>query len=163
MLTDYHYQVDESQLRDFAHSGHWNEAFDMLAQPLHEALYKAGTFDWLDSLSPTERLILSFDYVQTQVEQGGFIQLIQNGYVSLLVTVIEALQALHIETEIAFILDDVLKVFVLNKDQLGRATTVEEFGGLYKEFKEFELLEEKFNQERDELLNNLIQIILPDI
>ena len=53
---------------------------------------------------------------RAQVGQGGFIQLIQNGYISLLPPAIEQLIIMGIN-EMAGVLDDVLKVFVLNRDR----------------------------------------------
>ena len=120
------------------------KAYQLLAEPLHEALYERQDFNLLDELPTPQRLVLAFDYIQSQVTQGGFIQLIQTGYVSLLVTVIEALQELEIGNDMIPVLDDVLKIFVLNKDALSRETSVEEFSKLYAEFKEFEPLEAKF-------------------
>ena len=46
----------------------------------------------------------------------------------------------------ALILDDVLKVYVLNRDLFNNATTVEEFAKLYDEMKEFEVIEERYNK-----------------
>ena len=98
----------------------------------------------MGAMSPTERLILSFDYVQMQVLAGGFIQLIQNGYVELLVPAIEGLQQLELAPGMISLLDDVLRVYVLNRDALDRDTSVEEFGRLYEEYKEFESLDDQF-------------------
>jgi hypothetical protein len=155
-LKEYHYSVDEDLLTRLISEEKWAEAFELLSEPLHVALYERQSFDLLDDLSIPERLILSFDYVQGQVTQGGFIQLIQNGYISLLLTVIEALQSLNIEKEMAGILDDALKVYVLNQEILGKETSVEEFGKLYEEFKEFEVLDGRFTA----LLPNTIKSIV---
>ena len=122
-------------------SGDTDKAFETLAEPLHEALYQRQDFKLLDELSTIQRLILAFDYVQSQVSQGGFIQLIQNGYVSLLVTAVEAMQELSIGSAMVTVLDDVIKIFVLNVDTLSKETSVAEFSKLYGEFVEFEPLE----------------------
>src|SRR5690349_7567241 len=122
-ISDYKHDANEELVRQLATEENWPAAFEELARPLHEALYKAQTFELLSELTATERLILSLDYVQMQVGQGGFIQLIQNGYVSLLVTVIESAQSLGLQSPILSILDDALKVFVLNNESLTKETT----------------------------------------
>lgn len=160
MLRDYHQPLDEQIVHSMATEGRWAEAFDALAQPLHEALYKAQDFAMKDELSAAERVILAFDYVQNQIGQGGFIQLAQNGYTALLVTVIEALQELGLAPQMASVLDDALKVIVLNHETLMKQASVEAFGKLYEEFREFELLEERFNTERDALLQEIIEYLL---
>ena len=159
MLNGYNYGADERQLPECVQKQQWETAFEMLAEPLHVALYEARSFDLLDTLSPAERLVLSFDYVQAQVGQGGFIQLIQNGYVSLLVTVIEALQMLGTGKEMIAVLDDALKVFVLNKDTLNRETSVEAFGKLYEAFPEFEVLDSRFYMERQSVVVEIVKYI----
>jgi hypothetical protein len=78
-----------------------------------------------------------------QVGQGGFIQFIQNGYIALLPNMIEQLHKLR-SVEMAQVLDDVLKVYVLNREQLERTTTVEEFAKLYDEFREFEEIDKRY-------------------
>ena len=156
MLKDYSFPVDEQALAQLVHNAGWTEAYDLLATPLHEWLYGEQDFDALHSRSTLEQLILSFDYVQTQVGQGGLIQLIQNGYARLLVIVIESLQALNLAPQMIPVLDDVLKVLVLNKDVLGRETSVEEFGRLYHEFKEFEVLEERFGSLQPSVITEVV-------
>ena len=133
-----------AEARKLLEEGHTDKAFEALAEPLHEALYQRQDFKLLEELPTIQRLILAFDYVQSQVVQGGFIQLIQNGYISLLVTTVEAMQELGIGAPMVPVLDDVIKVFVLNVDALSKETSVEEFSKLYAEFQEFEPLEKKY-------------------
>ena len=120
-----------------------NELYDLLALPLHEELYRRKTFDFLDDLSDGQQLLLAYDYVRMQVGQGGFIQFIQNGYIGLLPNMIEQLTN-EGDHDMAQVLDDVLKVYVLNREILDKATTVQEFALLYDELKEFEGIDERF-------------------
>lgn len=158
MHPDYRLTVDESQLEDLVNQGNWAEAYDLLSQPLHTWLYEKQDFLALKERSNLEQLILAFDYVQAQVGQGGFIQLVQNGYASLLVVVIEGMQALSIGAAMIQILDDSLKVMVLNRDELGRERSVDEFGKLYEEFKEFDELEKKFQEKLPETLEQIVRL-----
>ena len=123
--------------------GKEDELYDLLVQPLHEELYRRQTFDLLDDLSDGQQLLLSYDYVRTQVMQGGFIQFIHNGYIALLPAMIEQLNNIG-DAGMAQVLDDVLKVYVLNREILDRAATVQEFASLYEELKEFEGIDERF-------------------
>ncbi len=126
-------------------SGDETVLWDLFLQPLHEELYRRQDFTFLDDLSEGQQLMLSYDYIQMQVLQGGFIQLIQNGYIGLLPTMPGWLSTIGC-TEMAKVIDDVLKVYVLNREMLDRKTTVEEFARLYSEFAEFELLDEAFHR-----------------
>jgi hypothetical protein len=130
--------------------------YDLLVQPLHEELYKRQDFNFLDDLSQGQQLLLSFDYVWMQVMQGGFIQLIQNGYIALLPSMPEWLYNID-DPEMAKLIDDVLKVYVLNRELLDKQTTVQEFAALYEEFKEFELLDEQFRNIHQKTMQKIIQ------
>ena len=132
------------------------ELYDLLVQPLHEELYRRQDFTVLDDLSEGQQLMLTYDYVQMQVMQGGFIQLIQNGYIGLLPQLPGWLQALG-DMEMAQIIDDVLKVYVLNREMLDKKTTVEEFAQLYNEFKEFEALDERFRELNSKTNNDIVK------
>lgn len=109
--------------------------YDQIVEPLHEEMYRRQNFELMDELTDEQQLMLTYDYVKMQVMQGGFIQLIQNGYVGLLPDMPDWLYALNIN-DMAEVIDDALKVFVLNRELLTKTTTVEEFALLYAELKE---------------------------
>lgn len=117
--------------------------YELLITPLLEELYKRQDFNFLDDLNEAQQLLLSYDYVRNQVLQGGFIQLIQNKYVGLLPDMPRWCTVLGIH-DMAKLIDDVLKVYVLNHETLDKETTPEEFAKLYNEFKEFESLDAQF-------------------
>jgi hypothetical protein len=144
MVKEYLPEQSKTELLQMLDAGQVTEVFDALATPLHEALYKKQTFDFLDELPTVQQVILAFDYIQNQVGQGGFIQLIQNNYISLVLTVIEGLQEMKTGDDMIRVLDDVLKVYVLNQEALDREMSVEEFSKLYEEFKEFEAFDQEF-------------------
>lgn len=131
--------------------------FGMLAEPLHEELFRQQNFEFLDFLNNGQRAVLLLDYVRAQVLQGGFIQLIQNGYVDLLLPLIETLKSIESSEDFIKTLDDSLKVYVLNRELLDKETTVTEFGKLYEEFKEFELLDAAFAAQLKGVIETLVE------
>ncbi|MCD6011470.1 MAG: hypothetical protein K0Q79_1332 [Flavipsychrobacter sp.] len=132
-----------------------NELYDLLAQPLHEELYRRKTFDFLDDLSDGQQLLLAYDYARMQVGQGGFIQFIENGYIGMLPSMIEQLYKIGAD-EMARVMDDVLKVYVLNRELLSKPNTVEEFAQLYDELKEFEGIDERFGKLNDQTIKLML-------
>jgi hypothetical protein len=121
------------------------ELFEFLVEPIHEELYRRQDFTFIDQLSEGQQLLVSYDYVRLQVLQGGFIQLIQNGYIGILPPMPAWLQTIG-AAEMAKLIDDVLKVYVLNRELLDKSTTVEEFARLYDELGEFAILDEQFSR-----------------
>lgn len=138
-------EVDLKELKKLQEKDDIVGIFQMLVMPLHEELYKRQDFAFLDELSPGQELMLRYDYVRMQVMQGGFIQFIQNGYISLLPAMPALLEQIS-AAEMAKIIDDVLKVYTLNYKELSKETTVEEFAKLYDEFREFEQLDADFER-----------------
>ena len=130
--------------------------WDLFLQPLREELYRRQDFTFMDDLSDGQQLMLSYDYVQMQVLQGGFIQLIQNGYIGLLPTMPQWLSVIGCD-DMAQVIDNVLKVYVLNREALDRKTTVEEFAQLYAEFAEFEGIDENFHRLHPDTMDTLLQ------
>ena len=142
--------------------GQYSELYDLFTQPLHEELYQRQSFAFLDELSGAQQLLLSYDYVRMQVLQGGFIQFIHNGYIALLPKTIELLGEIGL-SEMAKLMDDVLKVFVLNKDLFDTAESVQEFAKLYDELKEFEIIDDNFAQLNDATLKGIIEYVIQHI
>jgi hypothetical protein len=136
-------EINKTEFENLVAGKSYDKIFELLAEPLHEEMYKRQDFTFMDELSQGQQLLLSYDYVRMQVTQGGFIQFIQNGYTALLLPMPEWLLAIGAEP-MSKVLDDVLKVYVLNHEMMDKKTTVEEFALLYEELKEFEHLDDSF-------------------
>ena len=143
MKSKYLPEVSIEEIKKAVAANDDDDLYDLLAQPLHEELYRRQSFDFLDDLSIGQQLLLTGDYVRMQVGQGGFIQLIENGYIGLLPAMVEQLNSLG-DSDMALVLDDVLKVYVLNREFLDKPNSVEEFAKLYDELKEFEIIDARF-------------------
>ena len=138
-------QISAAALKEKQASADIDDLYELLVTPLHEELHKRQTFDFFNDLTIGQQLLISYDYVRAQVEQGGFLQLIENGYIGLLPSMPGWLQVIG-ANEMAGLLDNVLKIFVENKDILSKERTVEEFAKLYSEFKELEASDTEFMQ-----------------
>lgn len=137
-------------------SGSDEEVFEWLAESIHEELYKRQDFTFIDQLSEAQQLLISYDYLRMQVLQGGFIQMIQNGYIGILPSMPDWLNHLGDE-HMARTLDDVLKVYVLNRELLDKETSVEEFAKLYDEMQEFVALDEQFLHQHPDTLHLIVE------
>ena len=142
--------------------GDTEQLYDVLTQPLHEALYQQQSFDFFDALTQGQQLLIAYDYLRMQVNQGGFIQFIHNGYVFLLPDLVVQLNKIN-APEMAQLLDDVLKVFVLNKDYFTKAVTVAEFARIYDELQEFIILDERFALLNDQVVKTILDYALNNI
>lgn len=123
------------------------QLFELLATPLHEGLYHYGSFDFMDKLSDGQQMLLAFDYLRAQVGQGGFIQFLHNGYVGLLPELPRQLNMIG-ETEMAQLIDDVLKLFVDHHEVLLADISPQDFAKLYTSLPAFVPLDKSFEQYR---------------
>src|SRR5690606_16410755 len=90
-----------------------NEYYDLLCQPLHEELYRRQDFTFFDELNDMQQMMICYDYIQNHVLQGGFIQLIQNGYVNMLLPMPEWLTMVG-DKQMAQLLAEALKAYTDN-------------------------------------------------
>jgi hypothetical protein len=136
-------KIDNEKLKQTLAAGDDFVLFDLLAEPLHEELYRRQEFHFMDELTDGQQLILSYDYLRSQIAQGGFIQFLVNGYIGLLPEMPGWLQRMGAD-EMAQVVDDAIKVYVLNHDLFAKELSNEEFARLYEELKEFEIIDSRF-------------------
>lgn len=158
MSSKYLPHIPAAEYNDKLSSDRIFDLYELLSGPLHEEMYKRQDFNFLDDLSEGQQLLISYDYVRMQVQQGGFIQLIQNGYIGLLPDMPAWLDMVG-ASNMAKVIDDALKVYVLNRELLDRQTTVEEFAKLYDELKEFEIIDERFRESDAETVEKIAAYI----
>lgn len=151
-------KIDSKRLAEAVVASDVRVLFELVVEPLHEELYRRQDFNFMDILTEGQQLALSYDYVLQQVEQGGFIQLLANGYIGLLPDMPGWLQ--HVGAgAMAEVIDDVIKVYVLNIDLFNREMTTQEFARLYDELKEFEMLETRFRMLHNETMTAISNYI----
>lgn len=155
MASNYLPEINQNDWERLKNGPDREEYFDLLAQPLHEELFRRKDFIFLDELSDGQQLMLSFDYIRQQIMQGGFIQLIENGYLGLLPSMPGWLNNLG-DDKMAQVIDDALKVYVLNHEMLDKSNTVEEFAQLYEELKEFEIIDDRFREQHDNTRDKIL-------
>jgi len=149
-------QIDKDKLELTLATGDDFALFDLLAEPLHEELYRRQEFHFLDELTEGQQLILSYDYLRSQVAQGGFIQFLVNGYIGLLPEMPGLLQRFGADA-MAQVVDDAIKVYVLNHGLFSKELTNEEFARLYDELKEFEIIDSRFSNLNDATIHIIME------
>jgi hypothetical protein len=98
-----------------------------------------------EDLNDSQHTLLAHNFLYGQVSNGGFIQLIQNGYGGYIFDgpfseIVKSWGAI----KTAEIVDKAKIVYDKYKEELEQETTTEEFSELYKKIKDFEGLETEF-------------------
>ena len=94
-------------------------------------------------LNGNQHTLLAYHFFTKEMREGGFVQLIQNGYGGYIFTnpfakAIKQFGAI----ELAKLIYKAKEIYDPNKDRLEKETTDEEFNALYVEFEVFDELEE---------------------
>lgn len=149
-------EIEAGKLKEVQESGDMQAYYHLLAEPLHTELYARKDFDFLEELTDGQQLLLCYDYVQNQVLQGGFIQLFQNHYVGLLPELPRQLTIMGQE-DMAQLIDDSLKEYVINMEVLEQETSVQEFAQLYEQLPHFADLDDRFKELHEPTVKGILE------
>lgn len=99
----------------------------------------------MPKLNGYQHALLAYRYFREEVNYGGFVQLIQNGYGGYIFDNPTA-KAFKIfgANATAKLIYKVKEIFDANREELERDTTDEEFNAMYVDFEEFEEFEEEY-------------------
>ncbi len=128
-----------------------NEFLEVFTDAYLKALGGNLTAENMHLLNGSQHTLLAYHFLREEVMQGGFVQLIQNGYGSYIFgnPVAKALKQFG-ASEVAKIIYKAKEIYNFNQEELERETTEEEFNAMYVDFEQFDELEEKFFETEEE-------------
>lgn len=137
-------QIPEKDIIVAAESG-MDEFLKLFTDSYLEELGNEITAENMDKLNGYQHALLAYRFFQEEVNHGGFVQLIQNGYGGYLFDNPTA-KAWKIfgALETSKILYKAKEIYDKNRQELERETTDEEFHAMYVDFEEFDVLEEQY-------------------
>ncbi|MEA4904913.1 MAG: DMP19 family protein [Petrimonas sp.] len=109
------------------------------------------TAENMDKLNGYQHTLLAFRFFTDNVREGGFVQLIQNGYGGYVFDnpTAKALKLMGAKG-LSKILYKAKEIYDTHRDELERDTTEEEFMSMYEKFEQFDELEEKYMEIEEE-------------
>ena len=123
---------------------------------------------FIETVIKTEKqhTLLAYNYLYGEVCNGGFIQLIQNGYGGYVFDnpFSDYLREWGVE-KIAEIVDKAKVIYEQHKEKLEAQTSLEEFSEMYDEITDFEPLEDQFYEVMDKetkLIKNYVENYLAE-
>ena len=137
-------KIKDSSLASAAEKG-MDEFLKVFTDAYLEAVggnLKAST---MNKLNGSQHALLAYRFLTEELNQGGFVQLIQNGYGGYIFGNPTA-KALKIfgASEMARIIYKAKEIYDANREALERETTEEEFTAMYVDFEVFDELEERY-------------------
>ena len=137
-------QIKDSDLAAAAGKG-MDEFLQVFTDAYLEALGGKITADNMQLLNGSQHTLLAHRFFQDEMRDGGFVQLIQNGYGGY---IFENPFAKAIKqfgaAELAKLIYKAKEIYDPNKTALERETTEEEFNAMYVDFEVFDDLEELY-------------------
>lgn len=137
-------QIEESKIVEAAEKG-MDEFLKIFTDAYLEALGGDITNDNINKLNGYQHTLLAMHFFIEEVNVGGFVQLIQNGYGGYVLDNPTA-KSLKLMGAKGFskILYKAKDIYEKHREELERETNEEEFMAMYVEFEQFDELEEKF-------------------
>jgi len=137
-------QIHETTIIAAAEKG-MDEFLKVFTDAYLEALGGDITAENMDKLNGYQHTLLAYRFFSEEVNEGGFVQLIQNGYGGYIFDnpTAKALKMMGAKG-ISKILYKAKEIYDAHRAELERETTDEEFTAMYVDFEQFDELEEKF-------------------
>jgi hypothetical protein len=135
-------QIKDSALAKAAEQG-MDEFLQVFIDAYMEAIDGALTADNMSKLNGNQHTLLAWHFFSSEMRDGGFVQLIQNGYGAYIFgnPFAKAMKQFG-AVELGKLIYKAKEIYDPNKKELERETTEEEFNAMYVDFEVFDELEE---------------------
>ncbi len=152
-------QIRETTIIEAAEKG-MDEFLKVFTDAYLEALGGDITVENMGLLNGYQHTLLALRFFSEEVNEGGFVQLIQNGYGGYIFNnpVAKALKLMG-ATGLSKILYKAKEIYDAHREELERETTDEEFTAMYVDFEQFDELEEKFFYIEEEEIQLIAQYV----
>jgi len=128
----------------------WDYLFEYIDK-YEEIVNKYPDKKMTDYLNDSQITLLAYNFLYGQVSNGGFIQLVQNGYGGFVFnTPFSKTITTWGAEKICKIVEEANIIYEKYKEELEKETSMEEFSELYEKIKDFEPLEDEFYKIMDE-------------
>lgn len=137
-------KVKDSDLRNAASSG-MDEFLKVFTDAIMASVGGELTADTMAELNSDQITLLAYDILHNEVMDGGFVQLIYNGYGSFLFRnpFAKAIKGWGID-ELASLVKKAGKLYFKYKNEIERECTDDEFMAMFEQYPEFDDLDDLF-------------------
>jgi len=152
-------QIAERKIMEAAEKG-MDEFLKVFTDAYLETVGGDITAENMEKLNGYQHTLLALRFFSEEVNQGGFVQLIQNGYGGYIFDnpVAKALRQMG-AGGLSKILYKAKEIFDAHRAELERETTEEAFAAMYVDFEQFDELEEKFFYTEEEETRIIAQYV----
>ncbi len=152
-------QIEESKIIAGANEG--MDAFlKVFTDAYLDALGGELNADNMDKLNGYQHVLMALRYFIEEVNEGGFVQLFQNGYGGYIFDnpTAKALREMG-ATQLSKILYKAKEIYDKNREELEYDASEEEFMAMYEKFEAFDELEEKYMEIEEEEIARIAEYV----
>ena len=137
-------QIKDSDLAQAAEQG-MDEFLQVFIDAYLEAIDEKLSAENMSKLNGSQHSLLAWHFFSTEMREGGFVQLIQNGYGAYIFDnpFAKAMKQFG-AVELGKLIYKAKDIYDPNKKELERETTEEEFNAMYVDFEVFDEMEEMY-------------------
>lgn len=148
-------KVKDADLRNAASAG-MDEFLKVFINAIMESVGGELTADTMAELNSDQITLLAYDILHNEVMDGGFVQLIYNGYGSFLFRnpFAKAIKGWGID-ELASLVKKAGKLYFKYKDEIEHECTDDEFMAMFEQYPDFDDLDDQF-VENEEMWTGMI-------
>ena len=152
--------IKDEQLSQAALEG-VDEFLQVFIDALREAIGGEPTPETMAELNADQMTLLCWDTLHSEVMDGGFIQLIHNGYGPFIFKnpFAKALNKMWHMRELSKMLYEVHTLWLENREELERDCTDEEFMALFERFPQFDDYDDWFVEHEEELVGQIAHYV----
>jgi len=152
-------QINDNELKTAAEKG-MDEFLQVFIDAYLQVIGDELNEDTMKLLNGNQHTLLAWHFFTTEMRDGGFVQLIQNGYGGYIFgnPFAKAIKQFG-AVELSKLIYKAKEIYDKNKVALERETTDEEFNALYVDFEVFDELEERYfdiEEEQTALMANYV-------
>lgn len=136
--------IKDKVIREAAEKG-LSEFLDAVIKAVNDAIGGELNAETMASLNPSQITLLAYDIMRTELMEGGFVQLIYNGYGPFIFKnpFAKVLKGWGLQ-ELGRIVQKAHKYYGIYHDQIEKVTTDEDFMALYEQCPEFDEFDDDF-------------------
>lgn len=152
-------EIKEEEIKTAAKEG-MDEFIRVFTSKYRELIGTTWTAESMSLLNGEQHTLLAYEILREELLEGGFCQLIQNGYGNYIFAnpFAKAMRLWGLQ-DFSKLIYKAKKIYDANREDLEKERTDEEFMAMYEQYEVFDELEDTFIEEEEEITSHIAHYI----
>jgi hypothetical protein len=151
--------IDEKKIIQAAGEG-MDEFIKVFVDAIHDSVDGGLTAENIQTLNASQITLVAYDILRSEVMNGGFVQLIHNGYGGFIFLnpFAKAMRLWGLK-DLQDLIYDARKLYDKYHDEIEKECTDEEFMAMFEKYEEFDDLDDRFVEKEEEYTDSIARYI----